>query len=242
VLSWPADGQNGERMPEVLFLIPFAYLLGTFPSARLVARRHGIDVHKEGSGNPGASNIFRLMGWKWGVLVLVLDIGKGALAAGVGALVDGAFHGHRGAYILGLAAVLGHVFPLTRHLKGGRGVATAAGALAVPFPLVMCITGVVWVVIARGLHKASVASVACAVMFTVIVIVRGPSFHHGGWLDMVVVSVIAGIIVIRHLKSLLRVVRGQELGLSPTAPTHAAEPDASTPTEVATPDAPEGDR
>jgi glycerol-3-phosphate acyltransferase PlsY len=195
-------------MPEVLFLIPLAYLLGTFPSARLVAKRHGIDVHTEGSGNPGASNIFRLLGWKWGVLVLVLDIGKGALAAGVGAVVDTAFSGHRGAYILGLAAVLGHVFPITRHLKGGRGVATGAGALAVPHPLVMVITGVVWVAIARGLHKASVASVVGAVLFTVIVVARGAS-----WLDMSVVSVIAGIIIVRHLKSLLRVIRGQEIGL-----------------------------
>jgi glycerol-3-phosphate acyltransferase PlsY len=148
------------------------------------------------------------MGWKWGVLVLVLDIGKGALAAGIGALVDDGFDGHRGAYILGLSAVLGHVFPITRHLKGGRGVATGAGALAVPHPLVMAITGVVWIAIARGLHKASVASVVAAVMFTVIVVARGAS-----WLDMAVVSVIAGIIIIRHLKSLLRVVRGQEIGL-----------------------------
>jgi glycerol-3-phosphate acyltransferase PlsY len=196
-----------------LALIPFAYLLGTFPSARMVARRRGIDIHNEGSGNPGASNVFRLMGWKWGVLVLVLDIGKGALAAGIGALVDGAFDGHRGAYILGLAAVLGHVFPLTRHLKGGRGVATAAGVLAVPFPLVMLITGALWIVIARGLRKASVASVVCAIVFTLIVVARGAS-----WLDMSVVSVISGIIIIRHLKSLLRVVRGQELGLQ-TQPT-----------------------
>jgi glycerol-3-phosphate acyltransferase PlsY len=226
-------------MPEVLLLIPVAYLLGTFPSARLVARRHGIDVHKEGSGNPGASNIFRLMGWKWGVLVLALDIGKGALAAGIGAVVDTAFDGHRGAYILGLAAVLGHVFPVTRHFKGGRGVATAAGVLVVPFPLVMCITAAAWVVIARGLHKASVASVACAVMFTLIVVARGAS-----WLDMSVVSVIAGIIIIRHLKSLLRVVRGQELGLSPTGLHHdeqlaedQAADEVTIPDEASIPDA-----
>jgi glycerol-3-phosphate acyltransferase PlsY len=205
-----------------LLLVPVAYLLGTFPSARLVARRHGYDIHKEGSGNPGASNIFRLLGWKWGILVLVFDVGKGALAAGIGAVVDSGFDGHRGAFILGLAAVLGHVFPVTRHLKGGRGVATAAGALAVPFPLVMAIVAVVWVVLARGLHKASVASVVCAVLFTVIVVARGAS-----WLDMSVVSVIAGIIIIRHLKSLLRVVRGQELGLQ-TNTTGTEEPDTAS--------------
>ena len=130
------------------------------------------------------------------------------LAAGVGAIVDPAFDGHRGAYVLGLAAVIGHVFPITRNMKGGRGVATAAGALVVPFPLVAGIVAAVWAALARGLHKASVASVVCALLFVTIVGVRGAS-----WLDMSVVGVIAGIIVVRHLKSLLRVVRGQELGL-----------------------------
>ena len=104
-------------------------------SARSRARasspgRRGIDVTKSGSGNPGASNTFRLLGWKAGLVVLLLDMGKGALAAGVGSALDG----HRGAYILGVAAVLGHVFPVTRHFKGGRGVATAAGVLGGAVP------------------------------------------------------------------------------------------------------------
>jgi glycerol-3-phosphate acyltransferase PlsY len=85
----------------------------------------------------------------------------------------------------------------------------------------MVLTGIVWVVIARGLHKASVASVFCAVLFTVVVVARGAS-----WLDMSVVSVIAGIVIVRHLKSLLRVVRGQELGLSPEG-GDGVEPDTA---------------
>ena len=195
-------------MLPVLLLLPLAYLLGSFPSAGLVARSRGIDIHKEGSGNPGASNTFRLLGWKYGVLVLILDIGKGAIAAGVGAQFDTAFDGHRGAYLLGVAAVLGHVFPVTRRFKGGRGVATTAGALAVVFPLVAAMLGVVWIAIARGLHKASVASVVCAALFPIIVAVRGAS-----WLDMSVTTALALIVLVRHLKSLLRVVRGEELGL-----------------------------
>lgn len=195
-------------MLPVLLLLPLAYLLGTFPSAGLAARKRGIDIHKEGSGNPGASNTFRLLGWKYGVLVLILDIGKGAIAAGVGAQFDTAFDGHRGAYLLGVAAVLGHVFPVTRHFKGGRGVATTAGALSVVFPLVVAILGVIWIAIARGLHKASVASAVCAVLFPLIVVARGAS-----WLDMSVVSTLSLIVLVRHLKSLRRVVRGEELGL-----------------------------
>jgi len=188
-------------MPEVLLLIPLAYLLGTFPSAGIVVRAAGKDVTTEGSGNPGASNAFRILGWKAGLVVLLLDVGKGALAAGVGE----AFDGHRGAYILGVAAVVGHVLPITRHFKGGRGVATAAGVLMVPFPLVGGILAVVWFAIARGLRKASVASIVCASAFPIIVAARG-----GGALDISVTTGIALIIIARHLANLRRLVRGEE--------------------------------
>jgi glycerol-3-phosphate acyltransferase PlsY len=198
---------------EVLVLIPLAYLLGMFPTAALTARRAGRDVTQEGSGNPGASNVARMMGWKAGLVVLLLDMGKGALAAGVGLAIDG----HRGAYILGVAAVLGHVFPITRRFKGGRGVATAAGVLVVVFPLVLGILAIVWLVIARGFHKASIASVVCAVLFPIIVTLRGNSV-----LDIVVTSVLAAIVVVRHLANLRRLVRGEELGLG-----HSAETDTT---------------
>jgi glycerol-3-phosphate acyltransferase PlsY len=188
----------------MLLLIPLAYLLGTFPSAALVARRGGVDVTAEGSGNPGASNVMRLMGWKAGVLVFAMDMGKGAIAAAVGLGLDD----HRGAYVLGVAAVLGHVFPITRHFKGGRGVATAAGVLAVVFPLVLAILAVVWIAIARGLHKASVASVVCAVLFPLIVLARG-----GGKLDLFVTTGLAVVVIVRHFSNLRRLVRGEELGL-----------------------------
>jgi len=195
---------------EVLALVPLAYLLGMFPTAALVTRRVGKDVTREGSGNPGASNVARLMGWKAGLIVLLLDMGKGALAAGVGLALDG----HRGAYILGVAAVLGHVFPITRRFKGGRGVATAAGVLVVVFPLVLAILAVVWLVIARGFHKASIASVVCAVLFPVIVAIRGNSV-----LDITVTAALAAIVVVRHFANLRRLVRGEELGLEHTAET-----------------------
>jgi glycerol-3-phosphate acyltransferase PlsY len=188
----------------MLLLVPLAYLLGTFPSAAIVARRGGVDVTAEGSGNPGASNVMRLMGWKAGVLVFAMDMGKGAIAAAVGLGLDD----HRGAYVLGVAAVLGHVFPITRHFKGGRGVATAAGVLAVVFPLVLAILAVVWIAIARGLHKASVASVVCAVLFPIIVLARG-----GGKLDLFVTTGLAVVVIVRHFSNLRRLVRGEELGL-----------------------------
>ena len=185
-------------------LVVASYLIGTFPTAILVGRQTGHDPTSEGSGNPGASNVMRLMGWKAGVLVFAMDMGKGAIAAAVGLGLDD----HRGAYVLGVAAVLGHVFPITRHFKGGRGVATAAGVLAVVFPLVLLILAVVWIAIARGLHKASIASVVCAVLFPLIVLARG-----GGKLDLFVTTGLAVVVIVRHFSNLRRLVRGEELGL-----------------------------
>jgi glycerol-3-phosphate acyltransferase PlsY len=195
-------------MVVVLCLIPLAYLLGTFPSAALVARSRGIDITKAGSGNPGASNTTRLLGWKLGLVVLLADIGKGAIAAGVGLALDG----HRGAYVLGVAAVLGHVFPVTRRFKGGRGVATAAGALVVVFPLIVLVLGVVWFVIARGFHKASIASLVCAVLFPTVVAVTG-----GSWGDIAVASGLGVLVIVRHLSNVRRLIRGEEHGLGGSA-------------------------
>ena len=191
----------------VLAVVVLAYLLGTFPSADLVARHYGVDVTKSGSGNPGASNVMRLIGWKAGVIVLVADAAKGALAAAAGLALDG----HRGAYILGGAAVLGHVFPVWRKFKGGRGVATGAGVLLVVYPLITAGLAIVWVAIARGLHKASVASIVCAIAAPVLVVVVG-----GSALDIAVVSGVAVMIILRHGSNLRRLVRGEEHGLGET--------------------------
>ena len=147
----------------VAALVPVAWLLGTFPSAQLVARAHGRDILKEGSGNPGASNVARLLGWRAGALVLLLDFAKGALAAGRHAI-----GGRAGACVLGVAAVVGHTFPLYR--KGGKGVATAGGALVVLYPFIVVGLAVVWFVVARLLHKASLASLLATVLFPVAVV------------------------------------------------------------------------
>lgn len=179
-----------------------AYLLGTFPTAVLVARAGGRDVTKEGSGNPGASNVARLMGWKWGLLVMAGDLLKGAIAAGVGLAIAG----RPGAYLLGILAVLGHTYPATRHFKGGKGVATAGGMLAVLFPVLVVILAVVWFVIARVFKLASVGSLVVAVLFPVGVWLMG----YAVW-EIVITGALALLVVLRHLPNLKRLVKGQEL-------------------------------
>jgi glycerol-3-phosphate acyltransferase PlsY len=185
----------------LLLLIP-AYLLGTFPSAVLVARAGGHDVTAEGSKNPGASNVARLMGWKAGLLVLVADFGKGAIASGVGLAVAG----RGGAFALGIAAVLGHMFPVTRRFKGGKGVATAGGMLVVLYPLIVVILAVVWFLVARVLKLASVGSLLCAVLFPVLVGVAGYGVE-----EVVAISALAVVVIARHAANLRRLVQGREL-------------------------------
>jgi acyl phosphate:glycerol-3-phosphate acyltransferase len=186
----------------VAALVPVAWLLGTFPSAQLVARAHGHDVLKEGSGNPGASNVARLLGWRAGALVLLLDFSKGAIAAGAGMLVGG----RAGAFALGVAAVVGHTLPLYR--KGGKGVATAGGALVVLYPLIVVGLAVVWFVIARLLHKASLASLLATVLFPVAVV----ALHYDTW-EIVVVAALAVLVIARHLGNIRRLLRRQEIDL-----------------------------
>lgn len=188
-------------MIVALLVVP-AYLLGTFPSALMVARAGGHDVLSEGSGNPGASNVARLMGWKAGLLVLVADLGKGAIAAGVGLAIGGRV----GAFALGIAAVLGHMFPVTRRFRGGKGVATAGGMLLVLYPLIVLVLAVVWFVVARVLKLASVGSLLCAVLFPIGVAVRGY-----GAAETAVIAGLAVIVIARHAANLRRLFGGREL-------------------------------
>ena len=190
----------------VLALIPVAYLLGTFPSAELIARRNGVDVTAEGSGNPGASNTFRLLGWKAGALVFALDFAKGALAAGVGIAVDG----HLGAYILGAAAIIGHTLPVTRRFKGGRGVATGAGVIFVIFPLLAVAGAALWGVVVRITHKASVASITVMIALPIGVALAGHTAT-----DIAVITALSLLVLARHWSNLRRLVRGEELGIDP---------------------------
>ena len=186
----------------VALLLPVAWVLGTFPSAHLVARAKGRDILREGSGNPGASNVARLLGWRYGAAVLALDFLKGAAAAGAGLAVEGRV----GAFVLGAAAVVGHTFPLYR--RGGKGVAAAGGMLVVLFPAIVAGLAVVWVVVARVLHKASLASLLVTLAFPVAVGVSG----YEGW-EVVLVAGLAALVIVRHGANIRRLLRREEIDL-----------------------------
>jgi glycerol-3-phosphate acyltransferase PlsY len=188
-------------MPWVaVALIPVGYIVGTFPTALLAARAKGVDILAEGSGNPGASNVARVLGWRIGALVLFCDFAKGAAAAGIGLAADG----RAGAYLVGCAAVVGHTYPFRR--KGGKGVAAAGGMLVVLFPLVVLALLTVWILVARVLHKASIASLLITVAFPVTVAIRGYDLWEVG-----VLSGVSLLLVLRHLPNIRRLVAREEI-------------------------------
>jgi glycerol-3-phosphate acyltransferase PlsY len=186
----------------VYVLVPVAYLLGTFPSAILVARSKGIDITTVGSGNPGASNIARTLGAKWGIAVFAMDALKGAVPAAVGLLLDT----RPGAYVLVAAAVLGHMYPVTRGFRGGKGVATLGGATVVLHPVVFAALVVLWYVVRKATKKASLASFAVIIGLPVGVAVSG----RPGW-EVAAVVGLALLVMVRHVDNFKRLLAGNEL-------------------------------
>lgn len=185
-------------------LVLGAYLLGTFPTAILVGRRLGLDITAEGSGNPGASNTFRTMGRRAGAAVLLGDLAKGALAAGAG-LATGT---RAVAVACGLAAVLGHVLPVTRGFRGGKGVATGAGMALVLLPLPAVALAVVWAVAVKVTGAASAGSLAVAVGLPLGALAVGRPVGE------VAAFAACGLLVVgRHSGNIGRLRRGEERSL-----------------------------
>jgi glycerol-3-phosphate acyltransferase PlsY len=182
-------------------LVPVAYLLGTFPTALLVGRSRGHDPTLEGSGNPGATNTMRTMGRRAGLVVLLGDAGKGALAAGAGWAIGGRAVG----VACGVAAVVGHVAPVTRRFRGGKGVATGAGMALVLLPIEAVILGVVFAIVAKRTRAASAGSIAVALGFPIGAAVAGRPAGE--------IAAFAGcsvLVLLRHRENIERLRHGAE--------------------------------
>jgi glycerol-3-phosphate acyltransferase PlsY len=182
-------------------LLPAAYLLGTFPSASIVASASGIDIMATGSGNPGASNVTRALGWRKGVLVFVLDALKGAVATLAGLWLGG----RAGGYLFGAAAIVGHIFPITRGLRGGKGVATGAGVLAVLHPLVAAAVATLWLALSRLTGKAAVASIAAVAATPIGLALTGaPAWEFAATVGL------CALLFVRHAGNVRRLLRREE--------------------------------
>lgn len=191
-----------------LLLIAIAYLMGTFPSAIIVARASGVDINAVGSGNPGASNVTRALGWRKGAWVYALDALKGAIPTALALAIDG----RPLAYWCAAAAIVGHMFPVFRRFRGGKGVATGSGALLVLLPLVFVVSAVVWFAVTRLTGKAAVASIVAIVLVPVGLIV----LDRPAW-EFAAVAGVCALIMLKHWDNVARLLRREEHSLSETS-------------------------
>lgn len=173
-------------MSALLLLAAAAgYLVGALSPATLLARARGVDLRGVGSGNPGASNAGRALGRRAGIAVALLDVLKGLLPAAGAGLVD-----HRAALVAGTAAVLGHVTSPFLRGRGGKGVATAAGAVLGTHPLWAVVVLLTWLVVLSASRWIALASVTSAFALVVVALVLDR--------DLVWALVLFAVIAVRH--------------------------------------------
>lgn len=192
-----------------------SYMLGSIPFGYLAGRIAGVDIRNFGSGNIGATNVVRVLGKQYGYPVFMLDFLKGLAAVRVAVAIAARVRPEWvSAELLGIAAavfsVIGHSFPLWLGFKGGKGVATSAGALFALMPLATLFGIAVWGLIFWTTKYVSLASIAAAVALPGIIFLMRPQDDISGKLLFYCSLCLAAVITWRHRSNLSRLVRGTE--------------------------------
>jgi glycerol-3-phosphate acyltransferase PlsY len=187
---------------EEILAVTFGYLVGSVPFAFLLARRGGVDLRHAGSGNVGAANVLRTSGVALAVAAMCLDVTKGALAVFLAQKLTG---GPATPVAAGLAAVIGHIYPVWLRFRGGKGVATAAGVFGVLSPLALVIAAGVFVITVSVTRYISLGSVAAAATLAV-----AAGVDRAEAATAVGAIVAALVIVHRHRGNLARLAAGTE--------------------------------
>ncbi|MEO7522714.1 MAG: glycerol-3-phosphate 1-O-acyltransferase PlsY [Ferruginibacter sp.] len=195
-----------------LILIIIAYLLGSIPTALIISRKFfGIDIRDYGSGNMGATNTFRVLGSKYGTIVMVCDILKGMAAVGLFYFLPYYLNNpvDRTNFMigLGLAAVLGHVFPIFANFKGGKGVATLFGMILAVQPVVAISCVGVFVLVLYLTRYVSLSSILGALMLPVSVLWI---WNEHEIMYRIFALLVAAMVVFTHQKNIGRILRGVE--------------------------------
>jgi acyl phosphate:glycerol-3-phosphate acyltransferase len=207
-------------MLSLLLILVLSYLIGSIPSSVWLGKLvHGVDVRDHGSNNAGATNAFRVLGWQVGASALAFDMGKGAFAASVLALIRVDTLPALGAWELdtvvallaGLAAILGHMFPLYLGFDGGKGVATTAGVLLAITPITMLIVMAIFVAVLLPSGYVSLASMLSAISFPVTAAIQKYGFGADLDLSILLVGVLLALgIVFAHRSNIKRLMAGEE--------------------------------
>jgi acyl phosphate:glycerol-3-phosphate acyltransferase len=198
-------------MNEFLLII-LAYLIGSIPTAVWVSKTFfNIDIREYGSGNAGATNTFRVLGSKWGSFVMLVDVLKGVLATSLYILLPYYLFNEwdRTNFMigLGLASVLGHIFPIWANFRGGKGVATLLGMAVAIQPLVaLCCVGVFLIVLYLT-RFVSLSSILAGVSFMIFILFI---FNEKETLYRVFAVLVALMVVLTHQKNIGRILKGTE--------------------------------
>ena len=192
-------------MIELVPWLLLSYLVGAVPTSYLAGRIfRGIDLRKHGSGNLGATNLYRTLGWKYAVPVGLLDIAKGVVP--VVLFAPQVSTSQRVAAALGVAAVVGHVYSVFVRFRGGKGVATAAGVMLGLAPLAIAVLLLVWALVVFGTGYVSLGSIVAASLLPVAVWF----LHPGARGVLPVVALVAAGIVWLHRANIRRLLAGTE--------------------------------
>lgn len=203
----------------IAIAVIFSYLAGSIPVGYIIAKTKGIDIRQVGSRNIGATNVYRCVGKGWGILTFLLDFLKGLIpVAGVfivgsTSYVDISPEGLKGLGVMcASAAIAGHLYPVFLGFKGGKGVATAAGAILILAPLPLLVGLGSWIIIKKLTGYVSLASI----LASIVVVVCGHVLYLLNLQDFTTViflSVLCMIIVIRHRSNIARLIAGKEYKL-----------------------------
>ncbi len=193
-------------------LVVVCYFLGNINFGRIISRAKHVDLTKKGSGNLGATNMYRNLGAKLGYLTLLLDALKGIIAALVGYFVFGGADGIYpdaliGLYSCGLAAVVGHIFPVIYKFKGGKGISTTLGVFLVAEPLVMLITFIFCFILVWFVKYVSLASL---ILVTVGVVVQNLTLPEPNLVITLLTFAIFALTWFAHRKNIERLIVGKE--------------------------------
>lgn len=187
-------------MEYVLFAI-IAYLLGSIPSALLVGKiGFNKDIREHGSGNLGATNAFRVLGMKAGIIVTLSDILKGTVATVIPILFDASVH----LLLIGLFAVIGHTYPIFAKFKGGKAVATSSGIILGSFPLLFVIMVTTFLL---SLYLSKYVSLSSIITGVVTIII---SLFYKDIVLIAIISFLTLFVIYRHKENLKRIKNGTE--------------------------------
>lgn len=198
-------------MSEV-YLIVLAYLIGSIPTSLIVSRtQFNIDIRDYGSGNAGATNTFRVLGSRWGTLVMILDMLKGLMAVKLALVLpmymEDEFARTNFQIGLGLAAVLGHIFPIWAEFRGGKGVATLFGLIIAVSPWTALSCAGIFMVVLFLTRFVSLSSILASVAFPVFILVI---FNVDNNAYRIFAIAVALLVMMTHQKNIGRLFSGNE--------------------------------